>query len=59
MGDHYRRWVRIYQEGGLYEEFKRFILTSEQLATFEQYRVAVKDEQPLKAISKAIGHSTK
>ncbi len=59
MGDHYRRWVRIYQEGGLHEEFKRFILTSEQLATFEQYRVAVKDEQPSKAISRAIGQHTK
>ncbi len=53
MGDHYRRWVRIYNEGGLYEEFKRLILTTEQLATFEHYRVAVKDERPNKIITQA------
>ncbi|MCF6344955.1 MAG: glycosyltransferase family 2 protein [Thiomicrorhabdus sp.] len=54
MGDHYRRWVRIYNEGGLHEEFKRFLLTESQLATFEQYRVAVRDEQPFKLIKQAM-----
>ena len=57
MGDHYRRWVRIYEEGGLYEEFKRFILTPPQLETFETYRVAVKDSQPGDIISKVMGHT--
>ncbi len=31
MGDHYRRWVRIYNEGGLEEEFQRFILSEEEI----------------------------
>ncbi len=54
MGDHYRRWVRIYEEGGLYEEFKRFILTDEELATFVKYRVALEDKAPSDAIIKAL-----
>ena len=31
MGDHYRRWVRILDEGGLEEEFKRFILVDNEI----------------------------
>lgn len=54
MDDHYRRWVRIYQQGELPEEFERFVLTQEELSTFVEYRVAVKDNQPGKAILKAI-----
>lgn len=54
MGDHYRRWVRIYEEGGLYDEFKRFILSQEELKAFETYRVAVKDTSPSDAIRKAL-----
>ncbi|WEJ62127.1 glycosyltransferase family 2 protein [Thiomicrorhabdus lithotrophica] len=54
MGDHYRRWVRIYQQGGLEQEFERFVLTQEQLSTFVEYRVAVKDNKVSKAILKAL-----
>ena len=54
MGDHYRRWVRIYREGGLQEEFKRFVLTNEQLATFVEYRVAVEDNRPSQVMLKAL-----
>lgn len=46
MGDHYRRWVRLYEEGKLYEEFQRFVVTTEQLAALEHYRIAIKDSQP-------------
>ena len=31
MGDHYRRWVRLLDEGKLKEEFQRFILDSDEL----------------------------
>lgn len=31
MGDHYRRWVRILNEGGLREEFNRFILNQQEI----------------------------
>jgi glycosyltransferase involved in cell wall biosynthesis len=54
MGDHYRRWVRIYEAGDLYEEFQRFILTKEQLATFIEYRVAVEDKKSSDSIIKAL-----
>jgi len=54
MGDHYRRWVRLYQEGKLQEEFNRFVLSNEQLAAFTEYRVALKDNKPSQAILKAL-----
>lgn len=54
MGDHYRRWVKIYEEGALYEEFKRFILTNDDIETFVKYRVAVKESSPGKWISQAL-----
>ncbi len=33
MGDHYRRWVRILNEGRLQEEFDRFILSQQEIDT--------------------------
>jgi hypothetical protein len=39
MGDHYRRWVRILDEGGLEEEFKRFILANSEIAVLEKLGV--------------------
>lgn len=46
MGDHYRRWVRIYEEGKLRLEFERFITTESELFSLERYRVAVHDNRP-------------
>lgn len=54
MGDHYRRWVRLYEEGRLYEEFQRFVATAEQLAALEHYRIAIKDSQPSVIIKHAL-----
>ncbi|WP_321326492.1 glycosyltransferase family 2 protein [Thiomicrorhabdus sp.] len=54
MGDHYRRWVRLYEQGELPKEFERFVLTQEQLTTFIEYRVAVYNNKPGKAIAKAL-----
>jgi hypothetical protein len=39
MGDHYRRWVRILDEGGLEEEFKRFILSNGEIKVLEKLGV--------------------
>ena len=39
MGDHYRRWVRLLDEGKLEEEFKRFILSSEELVVLKKLGV--------------------
>ncbi|MDG6779022.1 glycosyltransferase family 2 protein [Thiomicrorhabdus sp. zzn3] len=46
MGDHYRRWVRLYEGGKLYEEFKRLVANQEQLSALEHFRVAIKDSRP-------------
>ena len=54
MGDHYRRWVRLYEQGELPKEFERFVLTQEQLTTFIEYRVAVYNNKPGKALEKAL-----
>ena len=58
MGDHYRRWVKIYEEGSLYEEFKRFILTNDDIETFVKYRVSVKDSGPGKWIAQAMAEQS-
>lgn len=39
MGDHYRRWVRIYNEGLLEEEFKRFILSNTEVEVLKKLGV--------------------
>jgi len=39
MGDHYRRWVRILDEGGLEEEFKRFILANNEIEVLKKLGV--------------------
>ena len=36
MGDHYRRWVRILDEGVLEEEFKRFILSDGEIKVLKK-----------------------
>lgn len=35
MGNHYRRWVRILEQGNLEEEFKKMLLTEEQVLCLE------------------------
>ena len=32
MGDHYRRWVKLYEQGLLEQEFNKFILSASELA---------------------------
>jgi hypothetical protein len=39
MGDHYRRWVRILDDGGLEDEFKRFILADNEIQVLEKLGV--------------------
>lgn len=33
MGDHYRRWVKLYEQGRLQEEFDRFLLSESDIST--------------------------
>lgn len=46
MGNHYRRWVKMYQRGELKKEFKRFIINNQQISTFENYSIITKTELP-------------
>lgn len=39
MGDHYRRWVRLYDEGKLREEFQKFLLSADDIATLNKLGV--------------------
>lgn len=47
MGDHYRRWVRLLDEGKLKEEFRRFVLDSDELLVLAKLGV-IDNKQPLK-----------
>lgn len=44
MGPHYRRWVRLYNEGRLEEEFERMVLSPVQLELLEAISVVRRNE---------------
>jgi hypothetical protein len=46
MGDHYRRWVSLMQQGLLEKEFEKFVVTKEQQQTLIDYGIIVQDESP-------------
>lgn len=46
MGDHYKRWVRLYDEGKLYDEFQRFILKQDELTVLTKLGV-IERRQPI------------
>ena len=39
MGDHYRRWVRFYDEGRIDEELDRLVLRQEDAKVLEKFGV--------------------
>lgn len=52
MGNHYRRWVKMYQCGELKKEFDSFIINNQQIPTFENYSIITKDSLPNDIIQK-------
>ena len=54
MGDHYRRWVKLYEQGLLEKEFGKFILSDSDLATTNRIGVTEKRFEIAKALKKAI-----
>ncbi len=50
MGNHYRRWVKLYNEGTLKNEFENFIFKPDDIAVLEKYGVVLYDEYPIKKI---------
>jgi len=49
MGDHYRRWVKIYNEGQLEDEFQRFILSNDEINVL--LKLGILSEQKIDIIS--------
>ncbi|SIN76111.1 Glycosyl transferase family 2 [Sulfurivirga caldicuralii] len=46
MGDHYRRWVGLYEQGRLREEFERIVISAAHLNVLSRYKVVVEDTLP-------------
>jgi glycosyltransferase involved in cell wall biosynthesis len=45
MGNHYRRWVALYNEGKLLEEYDRFLLDSHEIATLQKMNILAPFEE--------------
>jgi glycosyltransferase involved in cell wall biosynthesis len=53
MGDHYRRWVRLLQEGKLEQEFERFVMMPADIEVLDRFGVIARDTTPGEAIERA------
>jgi len=52
MGPHYRRWVKLLNEGKLEEEFyNNLIFKSENLKTLQKYGIILKDKRMKNCLS--------
>jgi len=52
MGDHYRRWVRLLEEGKLEEEFQRFVLSENDIATTQ--KLGITETAPMPAMFRQV-----
>jgi len=43
MGDHYFRWVELYKQGKLVEEYDRFIIKRDELSVLERFGIIEQD----------------
>ena len=50
MGPHYRRWVRLLNEGKLEAEFEKILLNQKEIDVFTKYGVVTEDHYPQKII---------
>ena len=50
MGPHYRRWVRLLNEGKLEAEFEKILLNQKEIDVFKKYGVVTEDHYPQKII---------
>lgn len=55
MGDHYRRWVRLYEEGKLEEEIGRLVMSDEDIRVMMKYGVVERNQWPAKYLSSILG----
>jgi hypothetical protein len=54
MGDHYRRWVRMFEQGKLEEEFARFVMTEKDTEVLTRFGVIEKSTLARDAIQSAL-----
>lgn len=54
MGDHYRRWVRLYEDGQLEKEFARLVTDEAELSVLETLGVAKRDVSASQVIRSAL-----
>ena len=52
MGDHYRRWVKLYEQGRLREEFERIVLDERARQVLAERAVIVQDARPAELFKK-------
>jgi len=45
MGNHYRRWVKMSEEGSLEQEWDRLVLNADAIEVLTKYGIVVKDER--------------
>ena len=57
MGDHYRRWVRMLDQGKLEEEFNRFVMTEKDAEVLIRFGVIERNTVARDAIQSAVGSS--
>ena len=56
MGPHYRRWVRLLNEGKLHEEFNKLLFHEEEITVFQKYGVIVEDTYPQNRFKELLSH---
>jgi len=54
MGNHYRRWVKLLDEGKLYDEFKGFIINAQQQEALLRFGIMKEDTQPKKLFERFV-----
>lgn len=57
MGNHYRRWVKLYNEGTLKKEFENFIFKASEIEVLGKYGVVKYDDYPIGLIRRILGAS--
>jgi uncharacterized protein YutD len=54
MGPHYRRWVKIYNEGNLKNEFDKIVLNQTEIDVLQKYGIIKKDTLARDIIKEAL-----
>lgn len=58
MGDHYRRWVRLYEAGELENEYHKLILSDSDLETTQRIGLTSESTEISNALHSALGRSS-